>query len=676
MKRVIIACVAGTLLAACASTQQPAAPATSAAAQPSVKQQDVIAPNADLQVSGIPPIPAAIAKRVAAYTDFRRHGFVQWHPLERSMLVRHRPENGNIEQLFLLRAPDGKLEQITDFPETVSQAAFEPQQGKYIVYSKDTGGNEAASIYRMDLDTRASTLLSDPDQRTAFVWNKQSGEILMISVPLDRTAQGGSRAAITTTLTLANPLKPQEKRKLAELPGSGWFDFKFSPDGAMLAAAQYRTSTDATVYLIDAKTGARNQILPLAGQSPAGFSNLQWSQDGARLFFTTNANSEFAELSVLDVVQKSIAVLSRHIAWDIENVQISPDGKRLSAVVNNNGVDELRLFDAASGKELPKPNVPAGAIGGGLWHAQRGHELAFSLNSPQSPGDVYSLDANSGAVTRWTTAYAPPGVTPQQFVSPQLVQWKSFDGRMISGWLFMPDEKKFSGKRPVLVDFHGGPEAQATVRFMGRWNYYLNELGLAVLLPNVRGSTGFGKSFTQLDNGFKREDSVKDAGALLDWIATQPRLDAQRISISGGSYGGYMSLATAFHYSGKIRAAINVVGISHFVSFLNNTESYRRDLRRVEYGDERDPAMRAFQEKIAPLNNAERIKQPLFVIHGKNDPRVPVSEAEQIAAKVRANGTPVWTLIASNEGHGFVRRANADFQFFATVKFLETFVLN
>jgi protease II len=666
-------------LAACTTTpvqEQPAAVASNTAPGASAGAVPVITPNANLQVEGIPAIPKSIEQRVAAYTDFRPHGFVDWHPRERSMLVRHRAANANIAQLFLLRGPGGTLEQITDFPEPVGQAAFEPNQGNYIVYSKDTGGNEAASIYRLDLSTRASTPLSDADKRSSFVWKSKGNEVLIASVPLDRTAQGGTRAAVNTTLTLINPLKPEEKRTLAELPGGGWFGFRFSPDDSKIAVTQYRTSTDTTVFLIDSKSGERTQVLPLAGQPTAGFFGFEWSKDGTRLYLTSNAGGEFSELSVLDVAKKSVSVLSRHIPWDLENFRLSADGKRLVGIVNNNGVDEMRMFDAVAGNELPRPKVPLGAVSSIEWHAQRTDELAFSLNSPQSPGDVYTLNAASGEVARWTTAYAPPGVAMESFVSPELVQWKSFDGRTISGWLFMPDTKKFAGKRPVLIDFHGGPEAQATVRFMGRWNYYLNDMGIAVLLPNVRGSTGFGKTFTKLDDGFKREDSVKDAGALLDWVATQPRLDSQRISISGGSYGGYMSLAVAFQYSEKIRAAINIVGISNFVSFLNNTESYRRDLRRVEYGDERDPAMRAFQEKIAPLNNAEKIKKPLFVIHGKNDPRVPVSEAQQIAAKVRAGSTPVWTLIADNEGHGFARRANADFQFFATVKFLETFVLN
>jgi dipeptidyl aminopeptidase/acylaminoacyl peptidase len=224
----------------------------------------------------------------------------------------------------------------------------------------------------------------------------------------------------------------------------------------------------------------------------------------------------------------------------------------------------------------------------------------------------------------------------------------------------------------VLIDIHGGPEAQAKVGFMGRYNYLIQEMGLAVIQPNVRGSTGFGKGFTDLDNGFQREDAVKDIGALLDWIARQPDLDASRVVVAGGSYGGYMSLAVSVHFADRIAGAIDDVGISHFVTFLNNTESYRRDLRRVEYGDERDPAMRAFLDRISPLTNAHRIRKPLFVVQGKNDPRVPYTEAEQIVERVRANGTPVWYLRAENEGHGFARKENADFRFYAMVKFLES----
>ena len=223
----------------------------------------------------------------------------------------------------------------------------------------------------------------------------------------------------------------------------------------------------------------------------------------------------------------------------------------------------------------------------------------------------------------------------------------------------------------MLISIHGGPESQARMGFAGRTNYLIQELGLVVIQPNVRGSSGYGKTFLTLDNGKLREDSVKDIGALLDWVATQSDLDASRVVVTGGSYGGYMSLAVATHYADRIAGSIDVVGISHFVTFLQNTETYRRDLRRVEYGDERDPDMRAHLERISPLTQAHRIRKPLMVVHGKNDPRVPYTEAEQIVSRVRANGTPVWYLRADNEGHGFARKENADYQFYATVLFLQ-----
>lgn len=637
-----------------------------------IAQTAVIAPNANLLAQGIPPIPQSIADKVSLYTDFRGYGFVGWHPVERSMLVRHREQGANLAQIYWLKAPGGTLEKMTDFPESVAAASFAPKHGNYIVYSRDIGGNEANQVFRMDLPSKQSTLLSAAEERSAYTWSQRGDKLLISSVPLDKTAQGGTRAEIATTLTMLDPLKPDRKTRLASLPGGGWGGFRFAHDDSRLVALQYRTRSDSDVFLIDAKTGLREKILPKDNAPAAGYSGFAWSLDNQRLFLTTNQRGEFSELAVFDRRDKSVTVLSSHIPWNIESFSLSADGQRLMAVANNNGVDELHLFDAVSGKELERPNIPPGSLGGGKWHDVEHSSLAYSLNSPQSPSDVFSWNSKTGKSERWTTASAPKGVNPETFVSPELVQIKSFDGLTISAWLFLPDAAKFPGKRPLLVDFHGGPAAQSTVRFMGRYNYFLNEMGVAVLMPNVRGSSGYGKTYLDLDNGFKRKDSVKDGGAFLTWAATHPRLDAKRIVVTGGSYGGYMSLAIAVDYSPLIRGAIDVVGISHFVTFLNNTESYRRDLRRVEYGDERNPEMRAFQEKIAPLNSAAAITVPLFVVQGKNDPRVPYTEAQQIVDAVRKNGVPVWYLLADNEGHGFRRKANADFEFYATVRFLET----
>jgi dipeptidyl aminopeptidase/acylaminoacyl peptidase len=639
----------------------------------SAAAQDMLAPNAHLRAEGIPPISAALAKQVGAYTEFRGHGFVDWHPKTRRMLVRHRGRDANIAHIYLLREPGGALEKLLDFDDRVDSAAFEPKDGRYVVYSRDAGGNEASRVYRFDLDTRAGTRLSDPDTASRFTFNRAGDRVLISSVPLDRTAQGGRREHVVTTLTLVDPLQPAAKRTLAELPGVGWGDFRFAPDDKSLVLIHYRSATDTTVWRIDVESGRREQLLPSQPDTRASYFGFEFSPDGRRLFLATNERSEFLQLAEYEFERRSLRVLSGHVPWDVDNFKLSDDGARLAAVFNVNGRDEAVLFDPATGKEVARPPLPAGQLSGLEWHRAGAREFAFSADSPQSPGTVWSYRVDSGELTRWTTP-ATEGVDPSAFDDGQIVEWKSFDGRTISGILFLPPAK-FTGPRPVLLLIHGGPEAQAKLRFNNRLNYLINELGIALLEPNVRGSAGFGKTFLDLDNGMKREDSVQDIGAALDWIRTRPRLDASRVAVAGGSYGGYMVHATLVHYSDRLRGGIADVGIANFVSFLQNTESYRRDLRRAEYGDERDPAMRAFLERISPVNNAGRIRAPLFVIHGRNDPRVPYTEAEQIVERVRANKVPVWYLLADNEGHGFARKDNADFRFYAMVKFLEQTLL-
>src|ERR1700687_3778245 len=301
-----------------------------------------------------------------------------------------------------------------------------------------------------------------------------------------------------------------------------------------------------------------------------------------------------------------------------------------------------------------------------------GRNWHFLLTMRRGPGDCYSLDVAAGKVERWTTSET--SVKTDLCPEAELVRWKSFDGKMISGFLYRPPAK-FAGKRPVLVVIHGGPEGQSQPTFLGRGNYYLNELGIALIVPNVRGSTGYGKTFSLLDNGFKRDDTYKDINALFDWIATRPDLDTERIGVTGGSYGGHMTLAVSTFYSDRIRCSVDIVGMSNLVTFLEHTEAYRRDLRRVEYGDEREPKMREFLEKIAPMNNIDKIKKPMFVIAGKNDPRVPVSESQQFADALKTQGTPVGRLLAKDEGHGYRKKPNQDFQFYATVEFLQEYML-
>jgi dipeptidyl aminopeptidase/acylaminoacyl peptidase len=651
-------------LVACAQLPPPAAPGP------------VFAPNANLVAQGIPAIPQSLVDRVQKYTDFRGHGFVDWHPVQRQMLVAHRKAGDTLTQLYLLRSPLAAPEQLTADAEPVSSASFEPREGRSLVFARSSGGNEAAQLYRMDLATRQVTLLTDPDYRNeAIDWLRRGSQLLYSAVPLDRTAQGGRRAEVTTTYWLIDPSRPETRRKVAELPGGGWFGGNVSPDDRQIAVTRYLSANESQVWLIDLATGARRQLLPAPGDSVRSthFAG-DFTPDGRSLQFVSDRAGEFREAMLLDLASGEIRRLSAHVPWDVSGGTATRDGRLVAMQFNVDGSDELRLFDAANGfKELPAPRIPSGNVGVTNFHPA-GTELAFTLNSAQGPSQIYKLDVASGRVEPWTRAEAAAGMDMGRFGDQQIIRWTSFDGRRISG-LLNPPPARFTGKRPVIIDIHGGPEAQARVGFMGRYNYFVQELGVAIIQPNVRGSSGFGKTFLALDNGMLREDSVKDIGALLDWIAQQPGLDASRVLVSGGSYGGYMSLAVSVHYPDRIAGAVDDVGISHFVTFLNNTESYRRDLRRVEYGDERDPAMREFLDRISPLTNAHRIRKPLFVVQGKNDPRVPYTEAEQIVERVRANGTPVWYLRAENEGHGFARKENADFRFYAMVKFVEDVLL-
>jgi dipeptidyl aminopeptidase/acylaminoacyl peptidase len=673
-RRALAVIASAALLGACAPL--PPAPTTaSGLAATAPVAGDSMAPNANLVVEGIPPIPKGLADEVARYTDFRGHAFVDWHPTRREMLVGHRKAGGDTTQIYRLAAPLGELEPLTDFADPVRNASYEPLVGDSIVFERSTGGDEAAQIYRLDLATKQVTVVTGPDQRNDMQgWLHKSSRLLYLSVPLDRTAASGSRAEIAQTLTLVDPAHPDTRRKLAELPGGGWEVGGVSWDDRHLTLTRYLSAGESQVWLLDIGSGERRQLLPApGGAEKATHFAMAWKRDDSGFFVVSDRAGEFRELMFYALADAGLTSITRHVKGEIEGMSLSADGRVLAVRASVEGRVNLMFFDGDVFNELPLPALPEGSVTAARFHP-RLPILSFALNSSSGPSQIGTLLPADGSSQSWTRPYAPPGVDTTRFGEQQIARWKSFDGREISAIVNLPPPR-FAGRRPVLIEIHGGPEGQAGFGFMGRSNYFLEELGVAVIQPNVRGSSGFGKTYMTLDDGMKREDSVKDIGALLDWIATQPNLDPSRVLVAGGSYGGYMSLAVATHYADRIAGAIDVVGISNFVSFLQNTESYRRDLRRVEYGDERDPAMREFLTRISPLTNAAKITVPLFVVQGKNDPRVPYTEAEQIVAKARANGTRVWYLRAENEGHGFARKENADFQFYATLLFMRETLL-
>jgi dipeptidyl aminopeptidase/acylaminoacyl peptidase len=526
--------------------------------------------------------------------------------------------------------------------------------GDQLIAIRDTGGSEFFQLYT--LANGRLTLLTDGKSRNNFgTWDKEGRRIGYAS-----TRRNGT----DTDLYVMDPRNRASDRMVAEVQGGGWNFADFAPGGQQAVVVKYISVTNNDPFLLDIASG---RLTPIGDhKKDIAYDGIEYAPDGT-LWATSDDGSDVQRLGRLDPRTGRFTPVTALSRWDVESFEISRDGRTIAYSVNEAGSSRLYLLDVASGQSRAVSGIPAGIIGG-LDFAPWG-PLGFSLVSAKSPTDAYSLDPATMRITRWTQSETG-GLDPRVNVEPELIEVKSFDGLAVSGFLYRPDPRRFPGKRPLIVNIHGGPEGQSRPGFQGRNNYLLNELGIAIFYPNVRGSTGYGKKFVSLDNGpFQRENSVKDVGAFLDRLATDPAIDVNRMAVTGGSYGGYMCYASSIMYAGRFRGALCNVAISNFVSFLENTQSYRRDLRRAEYGDERVPAQRAKLLEIAPLRRVSEIKAPLFVVQGANDPRVPKSEADQIVKAVRGNGVEVWYLVGENEGHGFQKKENVDYQFWSTLQF-------
>ena len=613
----------------------------------------------NLIADGVPPITPELRTDVSRYLEFRAAAMQSWHPQRREMLISTR--FADTAQLHLVKMPGGDRRQLTFGAEPIAGGSFRPKTGEFIVFAQDSGGGEFYQLHRYDLADGRTTLLTDGKSRNGGArWARSGKQIAYTS-----TRRNGKDTDIYTM----NPAEPKTDQLVLERAGGGWSVSDWSEDETKLLLTEFVSASESHAYLLDLATKETKPLTP----EKAVHEGAKFSRDGKSVFLLSDEGSEFTQLVRLDLANGARTILTAGLSWDVSSFDLSPDGKAMAFLVNEDGASALHLFDVESSKEAPRPKIPVGVISGVEWH-ENGRDLGFTLSSARASRDAYSLEVATGEVTRWTESETG-GLDPAAFAEPELVKFASFDGQKVSAFLYRPDAKKFPGPRPVIVNIHGGPEGQSRPDFLGRSNYYVNELGCAMIFPNVRGSEGYGKTFLALDNGVKREDSVRDIGALLDWIATQPTLDAKSVCVMGGSYGGYMVLACLTHFSDRLRCGIDVVGISNFVTFLKNTQDYRRDLRRVEYGDEREPAMAEHLAKISPLNNVAKITRPLFVVQGQNDPRVPVTEAEQMVKAIRAQGGACWYLLAKDEGHGFAKKKNADFQFLAHILFLREHLL-
>ena len=628
----------------------------------SQSKSEIIVPNENLIAENIPAIPKSLNEKIKKYSESRGANFTAIHPNGKELIMVTRFASTN--QLHHLSKPLGNRKQITFFDEPVNSADYEPTKGEYLVYSKDIGGNEFGQLFRLDLKTMQSTLLTDGgrSQNGGMRWKKDGSGFYFSSTKRN----GGDR-----DIYFMNPLKPQETQLILEVKGGGWGISDISEDGKKLLVGEYVSANESHLYLLDTETKKLTSITD-RNERQIVQGGAKFGKNPDEIWYVTDRDNEFNRLAIFNLKTKKINYFTTDIPWEVSNYTLSKDQSKLVFETNESGLNKLYLMDTSSKKYSEIKGLPIGLINN-IDFTEDGKSLFFSQSTYDSSSDIYRLDLASKNIERWTDSEQGE-MAKSEMAQPKLIEWTSFDNMKISGFYY-PASKKFTGKRPVLINIHGGPEGQSMASSLGSGNYYTNEMGVAIINPNVRGSSGFGKTYIASDNGFNRMNSVKDISALLDWIAKQPELDKDRIMIMGGSYGGFMTLATAYEYADRIKCSVDIVGISDFNTFLKNTEEYRRDLRRVEYGDERDPKMSAFFTKIAPLNNTDKIKKPMFIIQGTNDPRVPVTEATQMRDKLKAQGNTVWYLEAKNEGHGFRKKENIDFQRLAVIQFMQEFLL-
>lgn len=614
--------------------------AVPAAAQPSAVQTRQVG---TARLENVPDIPEDVRAAVQRYQNYREARFQDWLP-DGSMLITTR--FGSTFQVHHVAAPGAARRQLTYFNEPVGGARVVPGSSRFVL-TRDTGGDEWFQLFVRDLDGAAQPL-TEPVTRNQSPVFSSDGSLLVWS----RAIKGSGDYAIMA----ADPADPASRRVLWQ--GTGAVSPQdISADKTKVLLSRGISNRETQLMLLDLASG---QVTPLdfSTRARARFEDPRLIDGGKAILAITNAGSDFRRLVRIDIATGQMTQLSDKVNWDVEGYDLAADGKTLAYTLNEDGFSQVRLASLATPGAASSPALPRGVVTA-LKFSPDGRKLAIGLTNATTAGDVWDVDLASGAVTRWTRSEAGE-LDPAKLAEPELVRFRSFDGLSVPALVYRPKGAAPDAKLPVIIDIHGGPEAQTRPSWNPGAQYFADVLGAVVILPNVRGSDGYGTRYLNLDNGPLREDSVRDVGALIDWAGAQPGMDARRIAVYGQSYGGYMSLASMTFYSDKLVGGVERYGISDFISFMANTEAYRRDNRRAEYGDERDPKMRAVFEKIAPLKNVGKITKPMLVMQGANDPRVPQSESDQVVAALRGNGVETWYVLYADEGHGFLKKANND----------------
>ncbi|NND45426.1 MAG: S9 family peptidase [Xanthomonadales bacterium] len=626
--------------------------------------------NGQLVLQGIPQIPPGLGKSLARFHDVRSSLFAGWTPDGGAVYVKTRSDGVN--QIHRVDRAGGSHRQITERREPIGEVARQPV-GELIAYSMDVGGSGYDQIYLLDPATGESRQLTHGQAlNNRMAWDHQGRRLAYRS-----TRRNGR----SNDIWIMDIEAPGEARLVFAAPdGAFWKPVDFSRHGEALLLQYYAGITDSRIYLLDLATDA---LRLLAGSADQPTSNVAtgFNHDDSGVLFVTNQRGEAAEIAELPLDPAgSVRYMQEAVTWDITEFRLSEDRRRGAFVTNEEGISRLYLFDPLTMAFERVRRLPVGVISS-LEFSPAGRKLGMTLNTPRTPSDVFVLGLRPKPLShkrlvRWTYGTAS-GLDPDRFIDPDLVHYPApmiTDTRtmLVPAFVYLPRGR---GPFPVIIYIHGGPEGQFRPSFNSTIQMWLDRLGVAVIAPNVRGSLGYGTHYLQMDDGRQREHSVMDIGALLDWIAAHDQFDADRVGVYGASYGGYMALASTVHFGDRISAAVARAGISNFVTYLENTQDYRRDLRRVEYGDERDPEMRAFLQSISPLNNVDRITTPLFIVQGENDPVVPASESAQMVNALRQRGLPVWYMNALNEGHSYEHKRNRDLFQQVTVMFFEEFLL-
>ncbi len=615
----------------------------------------------NLVLENVPEPSAQLLEKLDQYQNVRSAGFADWDAKGDGILISTR--FGNVSQIHYVAQPGGSRQQLTFENEPIANASACPDPAKQgFIFSRDVGGNENFQLYYFDRQTGKKQLLTDGKSRHGNrMWNEKG----------DKFAYTSNRRSTGDLDIYVAPLaSPADAKMVFQGKGGGWNMADWSADDSKMLVLEYISVNESKMYVLETASGKLEQINPSAKQIAYGGGG--FAKNGKGVFLVSDEDAEFQQLRFYDFATKKTTALTPKINWDVEQFELTEDGKTLVFSTNEGGYSKLYALDTDKMTYAPISGLPNGVIGG-FGFDKSGSRLAMTVNTPTVPGDVFVLTLKTNALERWTFSETG-GLNAANFTEPTLIEYPTFDKvsgkpRLIPSFLYTP--KNAPGKIPVVISIHGGPEGQSLPTFSSQIQFWVNEMKLAVLVPNVRGSTGYGKTYVKLDNGFLRENSVKDIGALLDWVQKQPNLDAGRVAVFGGSYGGYMSLASMTNYNARFKCGIDLFGISNFVTFLKNTSAYRQDLRRVEYGDERDPKMNAHQLTISPLTNIKNITKPMLIYQGKNDPRVPLSESEQMVEALKQNQVSVWYIMAKDEGHGITKKANRDQMNAAIAEFLE-----